>query len=62
MVGQLAIIEIIEDLHKDDLDDFIVDLSNDIKEKFLVSLNNNKTNAVINLGYSSVSWTILFSS
>jgi len=62
MVGQLATIEIIEDLYKDDLNDLIADLSDNIRERFLISLNNDKTNAVIDLGYLLVSQTILFSS
>ena len=55
MVGQLAIIEIIEDLYKDDLNDLVADLSNDIRKRFLASLSDNKINAVIDLGYLSVS-------
>ena len=62
MAGQPATIEIIEDLHKDDLDDLVVDLSDNVKEKFLASLSNDETNAVINSGYSSMSWTIPFNS
>ena len=62
MVRQLDTVEIIKDLHKDDLNDLIADLSNNTKERFLTSLNNNKTNTVINLGYLLVSQTIPFSS
>ena len=62
MAGQPAIIEIIEDLHKDDLNDFVVDLSNNTKEKFFISLSDDKTNMVINSSYLLVSRTILFSS
>ena len=57
-VGQLAIIKIIKDLYKDDLNKLIADLSDDIKERFLASLSDNKTNAVINLGYLLVSQTM----
>jgi hypothetical protein len=53
-VGQLATIEIVKDPYKDDFGNLIADLSNNIRERFLISLNNNKTNAVINLGYSLV--------
>ncbi len=59
--GQLATIEIIKDPHKDDFNNFVADLSNNVRERFLTSLNNDKTNAVINLGYLLVSQTILFS-
>jgi uncharacterized protein YbbC (DUF1343 family) len=55
MVNQLATIEIIKDLYKDDFNNLIVNLSDNIKEKFLISLSDNKTNIVINLGYSSLS-------
>ena len=55
MVGQLATIEIIKDLYKDDLDDFVVDLSDNVREKFLISLSDDETNIVIDLGYISVS-------
>ncbi len=51
MVGQLATIEIIKDLYKDDLDDFVVDLSDNVREKFLISLSDDETNVVINSGY-----------
>ena len=61
MAGQPATIEIIEDPYKDNLDDFVTDLSDNIKEKFLASLSDDKTNAVINSSYSSISQTILFS-
>ena len=61
MVGQLDTIEIIKDPYKDNFNNLIADLSNNIRERFLISLNNNKTNMVINLGYSLVSRTILFS-
>ena len=54
-------IDIIEDPYKDNLDDFVADLSNDARERFLASLSDDKTNAVINLGYLSVSRTILSS-
>jgi len=54
MLDQLTI-EIIEDPYKDNLDDLIADLSNDARKRFLISLSNNKTNAIINLGYLSVS-------
>jgi len=57
MPDQLTI-EIIEDPYKDDLNDLIVDLSDDVRERFLTSLSNNKTNAIINLGYLLVSWAI----
>ena len=60
-VGQLATIEIIKDLYKDDLNDFIADLSNNAKKRFLTSLSDNETNAVINLGYLLVSQTMPFS-
>ena len=55
-------IDIIKNLHKDNLDDLIADLSNDTKKRFLASLSDNKTNAVINSGYLLVNQTILFSS
>ena len=55
MVGQLATIEIIKDLYKDNFNDLIVDLNDNIRERFLVNLSNNKINAVINLGYLLVS-------
>ena len=55
MVGQLAIIEIIKDLYKDDFNNLIADLSDDIKERFLASLSDDEINAVINLGYLLVS-------
>jgi len=55
MAGQLATIEIIKDLYKDNLDNFITDLSNNIRERFLTSLNDNETNTVINSGYLLVS-------
>ena len=55
MVGQLATIEIIEDLYKDNFNDLIVDLSDDVKERFLVNLSNDEINTVINLGYLLVS-------
>ena len=48
-------INIIKDPYKDDLNNFIVDLSNNTRERFLTSLSNNKTNTVIDLGYSLVS-------
>jgi hypothetical protein len=51
-------IEIIEDPHKDDLDDLIADLSDDARERFLASLSDNETDAVINSGYLSVSRAI----
>jgi hypothetical protein len=54
-VGQLAIIEIIKDPHKDDFNNLIADLSNNIKERFLTNFSNDETNAVINLGYLLVS-------
>ena len=54
-MGQLAIIKIIKDLYKDDFNNLIADLSNNIRERFLASLSNNEINAVINLGYLSVS-------
>jgi len=57
----LDIIDIIKDPHKDDLDDLVVDLSNNVRERFLVSLSDDETNVVIDLGYLSVSRTILFS-
>ena len=60
--GQPNTIEIIKNLHKNDFDDLVADLSNNVKKRFLASLNNDKTNAVINSGYSSVSQTVLFSS
>ena len=60
-MGQLATIEIIEDPHKDNFNDLVVDLSNDIRKRFFISLSDNKTNTVINLGYLSVSQTMLFS-
>ena len=55
MAGQLLIIEIIEDPHKDNLNDFIVDLSDNIKKIFFTSLSDNKTNAVIVLDYLLIS-------
>ena len=60
ILGQ-SIIEIIEDPHKDNFNNFVVDLSNNIKERFFTSLSDDETNVVINLGYLSISWTILFS-
>ena len=60
-MGQLAVIEIIKDLYKDDLNNLIADLSNNTRKRFLASLSNNETNAVINLGYLLVSRTILSS-
>ena len=51
--------EIIKDLYKDNLNNLIADLSNNIRERFLISLSDNKTNAIINLGYLLVSWAIL---
>ena len=54
-MGQLATIEIIKDLYKNDLNDLVADLSNNARERFFVSLSDNKTNAVINLGYLLVS-------
>ena len=48
-------------MYKDNLNDFIADLSNNIRERFLISLSNNKTSAVINLGYLLVSRAILSS-
>ena len=54
-MGQLAVIEMIKDLYKDDLNNLIADLSNNTRKRFLASLSNNKTNAVINLGYLLVS-------
>ena len=60
-MGQLATIEIIKDLHKDDFDDLVVDLSNDVRERFLTNLSNDETNMVINLGYLLVSRTMPFS-
>jgi uncharacterized protein YbbC (DUF1343 family) len=54
-VGQPIIIEIVKDLYKDNLDDFIVNLSDNIRERFLISLSNNKINIVINSGYLLVS-------
>ena len=60
-MGQLVTIEIIEDPHKDDLNNLVVDLSDNAKERFLASLSNDKTNAVINLGYLLVSQTMPFS-
>jgi len=58
MPDQLTI-EIIEDPYKDNLDDLIADLSDDVRERFLTSLSDNKTDAIINLGYLLVSWAIL---
>ena len=60
-MGQLATIEIIKDLHKDDFDDLVVDLSNDVRERFLTSFSDNKINTVIDLGYLLMSWIILSS-
>ena len=60
MVGQLATIKIIKDLYND-LNDLIADLNNNIRESFLINFSDNKTNAVINLGYLSVSQTMLSS-
>ena len=54
----LNTIDIIKDLYKDDLDDFVVDLSDDARERFLVSLSDDKTNTVINSSYLSVSQTM----
>jgi len=51
-------IEIIKDPYKDNLNNLIADLSNNAKERFLISLSNNKTNAIINLGYLLVSRAI----
>ena len=48
-------IEIIEDPHKDNFNDLIADLSDNVRERFLISLSDNKTNAIINLGYLLVS-------
>jgi len=61
MAGQLPIIEIIEDPHKDNLNDFIINLSNNVKKRFFINLSDNKTNAVIALSYLLISRTILFS-
>ena len=60
MPDQLTI-EIIKDPYKDNLNDLIADLSDDARERFLISLSDNKTNAVINLGYLLVSRAILSS-
>ena len=60
-VGQLATIEIIKDLYKDDLNNLITDLSDDIRERFLINLSDDEINAVIDLGYLLVSQTMLFS-
>ena len=57
-MGQLAIIEIIKDPYKDDLNNLIADLSDDVRERFLTSLSDDKTNAVINSGSLLVSRTI----
>ena len=57
-VGQLAIIKIIKDPHKDDFDDLVADLSNNVRERFLTNFSNDKTNAVVDLGYLLVSWTM----
>ena len=54
-MGQLAIIEIIKDPYKDNLDNLIADLSDNTRERFLASLSDDETNAVIDLGYLSVS-------
>ena len=54
-------INIIEDLHKDNFDDFVTDLNNNARERFLASLNNDETNTVIDLDYLLVSWTMLSS-
>ena len=55
MVGQLATIEIIKDLYKDNFNDLIVDLNDNIRERFLVNLSNDEINTVINLGYLLIS-------
>ena len=61
-MGQPDTVKIIKNPHKDTLNDLIADLSDDVRERFLVSLNDDETNVVINLGYLSVSQTILFNS
>ena len=54
-------IDIIEDLYKDDLDDFVVNLSDNVRKRFLTSLSDNKINIVIDLGYLLVNQTMLSS-
>ena len=51
-------IDIIKDLHKDDLNDLVADLSNNTRERFFISLSDNKTNTVIDSDYLSVSRTM----
>ena len=59
--SQLLIIEIIKDLRKNNLNNFIADLSNNTKKKFFISFSDNKTNTVIVLSYLSISRIMLSS-